>query len=202
MRKVTLKHLESELRKPVTPLFQRPYKKGLDKSGKRVKKQYAELHYPTFVRLARPALVELIGNNLGDEKLCHKILQAMMFVVRGRRANHLQHLTKTGKPMVDIYSEDAQALRSIMKEKALRHSGQKFQRNDSHKDVPALSHKQKLRSILKEKEMQRAGQKLKEKQLRALKNLQRKRKHNDGFTTPPSQTIKREPKPPSVSKFA
>ena len=130
VRKVTLKHLESELRKPVTPLFQRPYKKGLDTSGKRVKKQYAELHYPTFVKLARPALVELIGNNLGDEKLCHKILQAMMFVVRGRRANRLQHLTKTGKPMVDIYSEDIQALRlshkqklwSIFKEKALRHA--------------------------------------------------------------------------------
>ena len=104
VRRVTLRHLERELRKKHTKLFQHKDRKTRTADGKLVKKVYAELHFPTFIHMVRPALLQLLQNNLGDEKLCSKVLNAMMFVTRGRRANHLQSYKKFGRPMEDIYS--------------------------------------------------------------------------------------------------
>ena len=93
MRRPILELLDGELSKRKTPLFRRKLKKKKShgwraKNGDQ-KTSYAKLHYPTFVKMARPALVKLLGNDVAkNPKRCSSILDAMLFVTRWRRANH------------------------------------------------------------------------------------------------------------------
>ena len=73
VRQTTLNHLEAELRKRHTPLFQRAFKKKLSADGKRVRKKYAELHYATFINMVRAPLRQLLGDNISNEQMCKKV---------------------------------------------------------------------------------------------------------------------------------
>ena len=57
--------------------------------------------------MVRPALAALVGDKVTNRKRVGAIMDAMMFVTRWCRANHMTSYRKTGKPLEDIYSKDA-----------------------------------------------------------------------------------------------
>ena len=121
VRRPTLKILEQHLRQKQTTLFRRKKTKKLDIHGKHKKTVYYQLHYPTFVKLARPALEELCSEHIGNDTKCSKILNAMIFVTRWRRRNHLTNFRKEGVPMPDIYSYLRQVRRHVPRLIQLHH---------------------------------------------------------------------------------
>ena len=62
---------------------------------------------PLHTCMARPALEKLLSRHTNNKKKCADIMDAMLFVTRWRRRNHMTSYRKTGRPLEDIYSEDA-----------------------------------------------------------------------------------------------
>ena len=117
VRRPTLRILEKELRKKKTPLFRRKTLRSRSQDGKKRKQAYSQLHFPTFAKMVRPALKELLANHTGNKKKCSEIVDAMMFVTRWRRTNHLTSYRKTGEPLEDLYSDCTASPSSIVSDR-------------------------------------------------------------------------------------
>ena len=105
VRTATLRRFDAELANPDSLLYKKNLVKGEPGTASRYTK-YSHLWVELFQKAARPTLEQILQDaEVTDWTNVSDIYEAMKFIIRERRKNHMSHIKKTGKPKDLLYQE-------------------------------------------------------------------------------------------------